>query len=610
MGIPAGLAVLSLAAACGTSPDPAPSTGRAAGPGQTEPATGVEVRRALEPGTTVEIASVRVVVADPEATGARGRSATLLTGLLREALRQSDRIDFAAGVETAGGAAHTLEVTADLGARALSASLAATEGGRVPLVSLTFEAETTTDAIDRLARSIRAALGDRGGAATTAPVAAIYSASARCVELTEQAQEALVAGRTQRARTLLERARRADAGCTVTLAGIATTMTDAGQTQDAIRLTNDTLRHLKGRLSPTTRIRLARTLLLARAALARSRRDVQDYDRQLLDLGAVSVRERPFDPHAAYTRALALNYLRRFDESAPILRALHERWPEVGGVAYHLAFALLASDAAAEALQVLERSASAIPAARRLLPTALALFHTGQLAELAKRLDREIDSVGNATAPQQTHELHRMRASLAILMGDRETARQHLVADLDWLRHHPTLLAATHLEVAEAGEVLAQLGFHAELATAIEATQPLVGRSTGLSQALTYLAGLVLVQSSAGAPTTALATLDQERSTVWATLLRAAAHRVRGEIVDETRELATAARISDAALIRANLSRALRALGRDSDADDLLAALRRELVSIDLRRPLEHPLLGPARALAFAATGRGTEIPK
>ncbi len=554
----------------------------------------VPVREALAAGTLVGIAPPTIL---GDATPVESR---VVGALLREALRQSARLDFAPDSDGAPIAARIV-TTVDARVRSIATSLrlVGTESPDVPLASTSFQDAALTDAIDTLTADTRAALGDPTGAETK-PVGTIYTREPRCIVLTERARDEAARGRVAEARKQLERARRADPGCTVTLAALANAMLDAGLAEDAAQQANQTLRHFDARTAPTTRTRLARTLLLARAASG-NLRNARARDEELLQLGAATLRERPHDPHARFTHALALNYLGRFEESAPELRALHVRWPHVGGVAYHRAFAELATGNANAALDVIRGARRALPREFTMLPMAIAMYHADETPALRGELERMLEAAEDRTAEREVHELRRMLAALALLDGRRDDAARILLDDLDWLRHHVYLLGSVSADLAETGEVLVRLGRARELAARIESLQP-VATSAAVSQALTYVAGLILVTETNRAPDTALATLEQSRQLVWSTLLKAAVHRRRGELVDETRELATAVRISDGALVRENFSRALNALGRDEEATALLADLRKQLLTIDLRRASRHPVLSPGRALAFLAT--------
>jgi hypothetical protein len=85
----------------------------------------------------------------------------------------------------------------------------------------------------------------------------------------------------------------------------------------------------------------------------------------------------------------------------------------------------------------------------------------------------------------------------------------------------------------------------------------------------------------------------------WSNLLAAMAHREKGELGEEFTALSAASRLSDSPLTKAALVRSLRAMGKVTEADALRTALRRELADVQLRRRLQHPLLGPELALAY-----------
>src|SRR6185436_11581830 len=82
------------------------------------------------------------------------------------------------------------------------------------------------------------------------------------------------------------------------------------------------------------------------------------------------------------TRAVALNFLSRYAESAPLLRHLAERWPQSAEVAYHLTFAELALHRPEAASAQIQRASARLPRQVVVVPTALAMFHCGKNDEL------------------------------------------------------------------------------------------------------------------------------------------------------------------------------------------------------------------------------------
>ena len=85
-------------------------------------------------------------------------------------------------------------------------------------------------------------------------------------------------------------------------------------------------------------------------------------------------------------------------------------------------------------------------------------------------------------------------------------------------------------------------------------------------------------------------------------VLRASAHRYRGELQDELRERLFQYQSTEMPLVRAALARVCRAAGLADQADQAIAELRARLLAFDLLRPREHPLMSPAAALAFLVT--------
>ncbi len=580
-------ALLLFLAACGTSPSTeTPIADRS---------TPVVTRAA--PGT--------VVVLDPmTADGVDELDTTAADGLLREAMRQSAQLDVASGVEsTRTGRPHRIAIHLDAPAAVLSATLRRDGAPPEPLCTVTSAWPGLADAFDRLAAGIRQALGDdpnaAGGDDRTRSVAAIYSREARTLIATEAAIRASAEGRVRAALPLLRRARQGDPGCTFTLALLAETLLELGGA-DEYTAARDTAREALGyeaRLSPTTRHRLARTLILADARLRRGIEPAQ----KLAELAAAGARERPFDPHVKFTAALAGNLAGDFAATAPALRELSLRWPQSGPVVYHLALAELGLGRAAESLTAIESCRDRLPRWHVLVPRALALHGAQRDTELS----RELEEVAAEPAVRNSiliHEVRRMQAAHALLTGRRDAAVSLLLEDIEWLRQRPTQIEGLALDLAEAGMVLAWLDQGAALAPHVEALQKL--RLSPLGESVTtLLAGLVA--AGADLPSAAAAQgLERSGAEVFARIVEAAAHRRRGELLAEVTALGRAALGTEDPLVIAGLARALRQSGRDAEARELLDELRTRLTRLDLRRLREQPLASPGRALALLAAQR------
>ena len=103
-------------------------------------------------------------------------------------------------------------------------------------------------------------------------------------------------------------------------------------------------------------------------------------------------------------------------------------------------------------------------------------------------------------------------------------------------------------------------------------------------------------------PKQALATLEKSHERVWHSQLQAAVHHRRGELDAEIRALERAVGGSSSPLLQANVARALEAAGKKDDARVVSDHVRRNLLAFDQRKPYEHPLMTPGRALAYLAT--------
>ncbi|MHC4514944.1 MAG: tetratricopeptide repeat protein [Planctomycetota bacterium] len=558
----------------------------------------VSVRHALVPGTVVRLRPVQVVSARAGGTkdSAKGTTkglARFVHAGLRESLRQSQQLDLAADVEDDPSAGHSILVHLHPTAGRITTTLVQTDAAPIALATTTFSpAEPATallTALDDLALDTRRALGEH---VRVEPVRAAlaYSASVRCVTLTEDAIAELAKGQLHAGMASLRRARREDGGCAFTLMLLATAANALGDGQAALRIADEALR-LSHRLTPTTTHRLVRTY-----------RWTTGDNRKLLEAGQVFQRERPHDPHGIYTEALALNMMNQSTQALPKLRTLGARWPENASVQFQLGYALLATDQPEAALEAFELAQRRLPEPVVVRPRVMALFHAGKQKELARVLQ------GLATSPRvkdgpALHEVLRMQAAHAILTRDLDAAARFLLADLMWVRQHATSFDRYALEVAEAGELLARLGKHKELLLAIQGFQQLERLPPTFRAALTYLGGLVSVAQNQK-PEAAQAVLAKDGRETWSQMLSAAHHRSRGELREEAQALERAMGGTSDPLVLASYARVLLAAGEREQSERIARELHKRLVSFDQRRPREHPLMSPAWALAYVATAR------
>ncbi|MEE9127692.1 MAG: hypothetical protein V3U11_11185 [Planctomycetota bacterium] len=546
----------------------------------------VPVRHALAPGTVVRLPQPRVVSeADPRIKPG------FVHAVLRESLRQSRRLDLACDVEDDPAAPYSILVHLHPGAGRITTTLEQDGQAPISLAAVTVPpkelAQRLLVALDDLALDTRRALGER---VTLAPVRAAlaYSASARCVRLTEDAIAQLARGRLRAGVATLRQARKHDAGCAFTLMLLATAANALADHQNAMRIADEAMR-LSHRLTPTTTHRLLRTYIWA-----------TPNDRKLLQAGLTFQRERPHDPHGLYTEALALNLMDQSAAARPKLQALAKRWPQNAAVQLQLGYALLATAQPEAALAAFETAQQRLPPWFTARPRALALFHAGKQKELARMLEQLARSPGVAKGPA-LHEVLRMQASHAILTRDLDAAARFLVADLAWVRQHATNFDRYALEVAEAGEILARLGKHRQVLQAIQGFQQVGRLPPTFRSALTYLGGLVTVAQNKR-PDAAEAVLTRQGRETWGQKLRAAHHRGQGELQQEALALERAMGGTSDPLVLASYARVLLAAGEQEKSERIAAALRKSLVSFAQRRPQEHPLMSPARAMAYVAT--------
>ena len=490
----------------------------------------------------------------------------------------------------------SVELTVDADAQTLAASLRR-DGTETLLAVAAYGPDSPTPgllaALDQLAWAARRALGEP--AARPMPVARVTSQDPRVVLAVEDAAELVRTGGFTGAYEALRAARRFDGGAPFVLDPLAALELLRGDAEQARRIAREALGYAP-RCSPTVQHRLARTLLLANAALEPTR--AARYDRELTTLATVARRERPHDDEPRYTDALAHNFLAEFEVSRPLLEDLRRRLPERGFVSYHLGWACLGTGDAAAAAEHLREASLRLPTPWVLLPWSIALFESRRDDELARQLERARADYSDGDRDSLSHQVLRMQAAHAILTDRPDDARERLLEDLRWLVKHPLVLDARVGDFAEAGEVLVRLGSAAELPTLVHAVQKLPVEAT-TRDAAAYLGGLHQVHTT-GARAEALETaLARDGDSAWASRLAAYAHEREGEVGAMQNELARAARLSSSPLTKALLARSLRAVGKAPEADRLRDTLRSEMLRMHLRQPCQHPLFGPELAFAF-----------
>ncbi|MCB9878631.1 MAG: hypothetical protein H6835_13620 [Planctomycetes bacterium] len=511
----------------------------------------------------------------------------------REALRQSARLAF---VDVDEGAAGEVVLLVDPAARALTALLRR-NGEEQVLTAGDYlqgqQAAALCGGIDALARATRAALGDVVG--KPLPVAAITSPDPKVVLAVADARELLDTGGLQSGRRTLRIARRDDGGAPFVLEPLAAVELLFGDAEQAQRICREAIGY-EQRTSPDTLHRLGRTLLLARAALQPAAAPA--CDRELLHLADVAAAERPFDDEPLWTRALSLDLQGDFAAARPTLELLHEHWPSRADVRYHLGWACLAGGEPAVAAEHLAAAARGLPGSWVLLPRAIALYEAGRHEQLEQLFDETLDEFARDEGDVLHHEVRRMRAAHALLRGDGDAARTHLVADLRWLLAHPQQLEARPGEFAEQGEVLVRLGGAQDLTALLAAVQRRHVTSA-VADACAFVAGLDEVRR-VGTDQVALAQqLARGGDSAWSARLLAFQHERRGEVGDMQVELARAARLSESPMTKALLAKSLIAVGKVAEGELLRGTLRREMGTLRMRETCQHPLFGPELAFAW-----------
>ncbi len=565
--------VVSLAlSGCASGPAPIPE----------QPRPEVPVVRALPPGT--------VLVTD--CTGLPDELPWRAAAVLwHEALRQSAQFVVVDGDGGAPGRSR-LRLCADLTSQRLAAMLVDESGEAVPIGGDTCTDGDLGAAIDRLARTAREALGEV--TSTPVPTAASVGREPGFVDAAADAHRLLHDGGVEAAFRLFTRCRARDGGSPYVLDGLAETELLRGHPGIAERIAAEAL-SFTTRLAPHRQHRLARTLLLARAS--QRPENAPGHDRELRDLGRVFQRERPHDPQALLTLGLAENFLGDFAAALPHLQAFVALEPDHPLGHYHLGWTRLALGDNAAAVSEFDLAALRLPAAALIVPRSIALYGAGQherLRQLHDQLNTELlerDSL-------QLHDLRRMQAAHALLQHDDETAVRLLREDFTWLVSHPSALDERAGEFAEAGLVLARLG-GARILPPILATLQQQRPGTALADAISFLGGVVTVAETNQRAEAVERQLSRGGDSVFSLLLQALCHERRGELGDQYTALARAARMNDSPLTKMLLARSLASMGRQPESEQLLAALRAEMLRIHLRQRAQHPLLGPELAYAF-----------
>ena len=548
------------------------------------PAPAVSVVARPEPGARL---SARVSAGLPDEAAWRA-----LGTWWREALSQTTRFSIAPKSDES---LPTICLTVSTGTRTITASLYNADDETV-IASVSYGRDSDTPgllaAVDQLAWATRRALGE--AAARPMPVESITSRDPEAVIAAADAAELIRTGGFNAAYEALRVARRRDGGAPYLLAPLASLELLRGDAKRARDISREALGYT-ARCSPTIQHRLARTLLLAKSAL--DPRQTAQNDRELKRLAQVARRERPHDDEPRYTAALAHNFLAEFTASRPLLEGLYRRLPERGFIAYHLGWACLGTDDPGAAADCLHEANRRLPTPWLLLPWCIALFEAQRHDELSALLRVAKRDFGASAGLR--HQVIRMQAAQAILTRDLDAARALLLEDLQWLAQRPTELDQHAGDFAEEGAVLVRLGSDAALTALVAAVQQLPVEAA-TRDAAAFVGGMHQVQRTGRRARALEETLARDGDSAWGALLRGYAHERAGEVGAMQQQLARAALLSSSPLTKALLARSLREVGKQTEADLLNTALRREMLAIDLRAACEHPIFGPELAYAYS----------
>ncbi|MBL8756241.1 MAG: hypothetical protein JNK15_23300 [Planctomycetes bacterium] len=507
----------------------------------------------------------------------------------REALRQTVAFELVDGDQRD---LPVVELTLDPATRALASTWRTGTTSHV-LAGDSFAADELPQALDRLAWKTRLALGE--DAPPPVPVADGTTRDAQVLLAVADAELLLRDGGFQAAARLLATSRARDGGAPFLLDPIAALALLRGEAAAAERIAKEALGY-DTRLLPTTRHRLARTLLQARASVDPAK--AAGHDAELLQFGRVARQERPHDPQPALTVAIAHVFRSEFAEARPLLQDLVRRLPEHPIVAYHLGWACLGSGAPDLAVEPLADAAARLPIAWTLLPQAIALFEAGRHDDL-DRLLGDLLRDDSAEAQALGYDVRRLSAAHALLRGDLQQCRERLLATFDWLAQNPGTAADRAGELAEQGAVLVRLGGDARL-PALLATFQAQHPGSAVAEAAAFVHGLWTVHGGGPLPAGLRERLARGGDSPFAALLDAFAHERAGELADRLEALTRAANLSSSPMTKALFARCLAQSGRTEEGARLLQTVRAEMRTLALRQRCRHPLLGPE--LAFAAS--------
>jgi len=281
-----------------------------------------------------------------------------------------------------------------------------------------------------------------------------------------------------------------------------------------------------------------------------------------------------------------------------VLQDVERRLPRQPNVHFLQAWALIAGRQPEAALAQLDRLHGRLPEVILARPRTFALFQLERWRDLERLLD-QIGATAGAANGRIDLEILVMRASVALLQGDRAMAGDRILAAIDRLRgtHRKDVDPARAL--AELGEVLVFLDRGTDLAQSLRAFDDDPYLRDELKSALTYLHSLLAVGRGKDRPDAALQSLGNSDRRGWQRAVDAAYERQRHEL-----PLELAARIAAASELKTPfhhmlLARAAQDAGNLALAQAERAANRTLLESVSLRHPDRFPIAHPGHALAW-----------
>lgn len=548
-----------------------------------------------EPQLTPKLAdladrTLRLVV---ECSGGKRNDRLAIESWFMEGLAQSSWLDIASAEDALGEGVDAIVLRGTLEPGALSiltTTLEPASGVPTPLAGVReVRWPELAGALDRLAVETRRTLGEpiESIRRDARPSITLVSADLRVAAACTRARQMLGRRRLPLADSTLRQALGRDPSCALALSLAAGTRLDLGRSQTAVEFARRAL-SLENRLSPSAAQRAARVVLLADGRAAE----------RLLELADATLRERPYDAQARFTRGLAFALAARYDEALPVLEGLRARLPASPGLLFALGHARLATgdlDGTRELLPDVDARVPELPAARL---RAFLLFAADDHTALRTLFD-QLEKRPGFRSGHARLTLVVMRAAEAILAERDAEAAAFLLEYLDRLRSLPEVLRAQPSTLVDTAWTLVRLDKAVEAQRAIAALRGPKGFEESLRASDALASGMLSLARDGSLATDRIRNVEELGDRSGARRLEGLAFKARGRIERALLSLRAAVPGSRDPALVLEIAECEALAGRLEKAKTLRADLVRELQIPRLDAPGEHPLLRPSHALAL-----------